>query len=215
MPHIDRAQHLAQRLDQALDQIADLLPLLAGMLPHRDTGGPRTGTFGHSTPDGSEPWNSAVADVFTSIWFGIPKVVNYMRTSLGLRRLDFAPGGTAGCDVIRQLASSVPEVVLDAAMRDCERWVIRARQLPAIDESEPWTSLPTLPQYGHPPLCPYCGTTALRMRKRAAEVACFMPDCTDGDGRPTRARMEPGRMTGEARLVFADGMFLTFERAER
>jgi hypothetical protein len=32
-----------------------------------------------------------------------------------------------------------------------------------------------------------------------------MPGCRDTDGNATRARMEPGRMTGEARLVFGDG----------
>jgi hypothetical protein len=96
-------------------------------------------------------------------------------------------------------------------VRRVERWVRIAGALPAIDETESWSALPNLPALGAPPPCPYCGTLALRMRKRAGEVRCFFPSCEDGDGRPTRARMERGRLTGEARMVFGDGTMMMFE----
>ena len=42
------------------------------------------------------------------------------------------------------------------------------------------------------------------MARRLGMVRCFRPSCTDADGRPTAARMEPGGMTGEGILVFGD-----------
>lgn len=210
MPQIDRAQIMAQRLYEALDHLAELMPRLSALIAQPDTGGPRTGTIGHGAPESREPWNAAAGDVLVDIWYGLPALMNQMRERLGMTRLA-RPAARSAVAGIRALIPSVPLEALEDATRRCERWVTRAQQLPAIDEAEPWTSLPVMPHLGHPPLCPYCGTTALRMRKRAGEVACFMPDCTDGDGRATRARMEPGRMTGESRLVFGDDTFMTFE----
>jgi hypothetical protein len=46
------------------------------------------------------------------------------------------------------------------------------------------------------------------MLRRKGEVKCFFPGCLDSDGSPTRARLEPGRMTGEARLIFGDGIMM-------
>lgn len=202
------------RLLAAVAEAADALPRLAALLPEPDTGGPRTGTIGRHAPESAEPWNVQAADAYWGLWFGAGHVVNAMRIQLGMRPWGIPPRGPDAFKAVLNMAPScTPEVIKLAALR-FERWVRRAGELPAIDEAEPWTALPNLPGATHPPLCPYCGTLALRMRKRAGEVRCFFPNCVDGDQRPTRARMESGRMTGEERMVFRDGTMMTFEGDE-
>lgn len=207
---VDEAQGLMDRIDRALKDLRDRLPVLVALLPESDTGGPRTGTIGRYAPEGSEPWNAAVADAFWAPWFGAGTLVQTMRYSLGMAVSKVRPYGTDALDTIGKLAPGCRPEVLRLVVLRLERWVRRADALPAVDQAEPWVALPALPG-GHPPACPYCGTHALRMRKREGEVRCFFPGCVDGDQRPTRARMEPGRMTGEARLVFGDGTMMTFE----
>jgi hypothetical protein len=207
---VDEAQGLMDRIDRALRELQQRLPVLVALLPEPDTGGPRTGTIGRYAPEGSEPWNSAVADAIWAPWFGAGTLVQTMRYSLGMAVSKVRPYGTDALDTIAKLAPACAPEVLKLVVLRLERWVRRADALPAIDEAEPWVALPARPG-GAPPSCPYCGTLALRMRKREGEVRCFFPDCEDGDGKPTRARMEPGRMTGEARLVFGDGTMMTFE----
>jgi hypothetical protein len=207
-PAVDSMQ---ARLLLAVREAAETLPRLAALLPEPDTGGPRTGTIGRHAPESSEPWNVAAADAYWGLWFGVGHVVNALRSHLGLRPWRVPPRGHDALDAVLNLAPGcTPEAVKLAVLR-IERWTRRAGELPAIDEAEPWISLPVLPGTGAPPPCPYCRTWALRMRKRAGEVRCFFPGCVDADQRPTRARMESGRMTGEERLVFGDGMMLTFE----
>lgn len=202
---------MLNRMSTALDDIANVLPVLVSLLPEADTAGARTGTIGRHAPEGSEPWNAAVADALWGPWFGLGHLVNAIRRDLGLRQLTDPPRGMFAVDVLRGLAPGCPDAVLSLPVRRLERWARVAAGLPAIDECEPWAALPNLPDTGAPPECPYCGTLALRMRKRAGEVRCFFPDCVDGDERPTRARMEPGRMTGEARMVFGDGTMMAWQ----
>jgi hypothetical protein len=65
------------------------------------------------------------------------------------------------------------------------------------------------PLVAPPPVpCPYCDTYGLRMLRRKGEVKCIFPGCVDSDGWPTKARMEAGRMTGQERLIFRDGMMM-------
>lgn len=193
------------RLLAAVGDVRALLPVLQAMLAEPDKQGQRTGTIGRK-PDGSEPWNSPAASAYFDIWYGAGDIVHNMRWDIGVKGGGGAVSGPDALDAILNYAPSVSGEALTAATRRLERWADRARQLPAIDESEPWTAVPTIPATGHPPACPYCGTYGLRMRQRRGEVCCFFPGCADSEGSPTRARMEPGRMTGEARLVFGDGM---------
>jgi hypothetical protein len=199
------------RMASALDDLDKLFPRLAHLLPHADTGGARTGVIGRHAPEGSEPWNVSVSDALWGPWFGLGHLINALRRDLGMRQLAVPPRGPDAVEVLRGLIPGCTEEILSLPLRRVERWLRRAGELPAIDESEPWTGLPNLPQTGTPPECPYCGTLALRMRLRAGEIRCFFPDCVDGDERPTRARMEPGRMTGEARMVFGDGTMMAWQ----
>ena len=197
---------LVGRLTEAVKDAADLLPQLAAMLPEPESAGPATGTIGRHAPESAEPWNQPAADAYWNLWFGPGKLVAVLRYALGLPRIpdDELPRGADALATVANLAVAAPVDVLRWTVRRLERWVDLARRIPAIDESEPWVPVPS-PPGSTPPPCPYCGTFGLRMQRRRGQVRCALPGCVDGEGNATRARMEPGRMTGEARLVFGDG----------
>jgi hypothetical protein len=201
--HVD---DLWARLTEAVTDAEALLPKLQALLPEPDGIGPTTGTIGRHKPTSDEPWNTAVADAYWNLWFGPGQLVGMLRYGLGLPQLppSEAPVGPDALKAIRNLTPAAPSDLVRHVTGKLERWADLARRIPAIDESEPWTPVPSLPGRA-PPECPYCRTFGLRMQRRRGVVRCVMPGCRDGDGNVTRARMEPGRMTGEARLVFGDG----------
>lgn len=195
---------LPGRLIDAIKDAETLLPKLQELLPEPDNTGLKAGTIGRHAPESREPWNQAVADAYWNLWHGTGQLVNYLRHELNLRIWRHPPTGLKALEAIGRLALSVSRDELGYVVRKLERWADLARRIPAIDESEPWVPVPAVPG-GTPPACPYCGTFGLRMQRRRGQVRCALPGCEDGDGNVTRARMEPGRMTGEARLVFGDG----------
>lgn len=206
---------ISQRLSDAISDASDMLGRLRPLLPEPDASGPQTGTIGRHAPESREPWNRAVADAYWNLWFGPGVLVNACRIDLGLEPLGGAgqPGRLAGqvaLSALRNLVIAAPGDLRKHVIAKLERWVDLARAIPAVDISEPWSPVPAAPGQ-HPPPCPYCKTYGLRMQRRRGQVRCAMPGCKDADGMPTRARMEPGAMTGEERLVFTDGttMFWT------
>jgi hypothetical protein len=204
VPHtVDDLYH---RLTEAINDAELLLPKLSELLPEPDSLGPTTGTIGRHKPTSDEPWNTAVADAYWNLWFGPTQLVGMLRYALDLPALPDrdTPKGPDALKAIRNLTPSAAGEHVRYVVLSLERWCDLARRIPAIDESEPWTPVPA-PPGRTPPECPYCHTFGLRMQRRRGIVRCVMPGCVDGDGRPTQARMEPGRMTGEARLVFGDG----------
>jgi hypothetical protein len=184
------------------------LECLAPLLTEPESAGPQTGTIGRHAPESSEPWAQQAAAAYFDLYFGAREMARAMRGIMGIRRpIGDEACGAAGLAIVDNMAPSVPPFMLRGVTRNLERWVRQAEQVAAIDEDEPWEPLPRVA--GHAELaCPYCDTYALRMLKRKGEIRCFFPGCTDTDGRPTRARMEPGRMTGEERLIFGDGMMM-------
>lgn len=193
------------RLKQAVTDAHALMTKLQPMLPEPDGSGPDTGTIGRSAPASKEPWSQQVGSAYWDLYFGARTVARAMRESLGLSLpvYDDAYGHDA-LHLVVNLAPTVSPLVLRGAAHDLERWVKAGRSIPDVDMDEPWSPLPHAPGLP-PPSCPYCETYGLRMLKRKGEVRCFFPGCVDRDGNPTRARMEPGRMTGEERLIFGDG----------
>lgn len=192
-------------LPDIVSTVQDLLPQLRWMLPEPDVTGPHSGTS-RPAPGPSEPWNTEVAHAYWCLWIGTGNVVNALRRSAGLELLEPAPRGYRAASMILDYAPAAEVGAVELAIRRLERWISMARALPGIDEAEPWVPVPGTA--GVPPPCPYCDTFGLRMLKRRGEVRCFYPGCTDRDGKATRARMEPGRMTGEARLIFGDGTMM-------
>jgi hypothetical protein len=196
---------LTRRLSEAVSDAEALLPALQRLLPEPDGTGPSTGTIGRHAPESDEPWNNIVADAYWNLWFGPGMLIGHLRSALGLPQLAEPPKGADALKAITNLAAAAETDAVRFVIRKLERWADLARQIPAIDEAEPWEPVPAPPGQT-PPECPYCRTFGLRMQRRRGQVRCAMPGCRDADGNATRARMEPGRMTGEARLVFGDGM---------
>lgn len=196
---------MLDRLIEAVDEAGIRLARLAPLIAEPEGSGPDTGTIGRHAPESSEPWAKQAADAYFGIWFGAREIARAMRGAAGMHRPVHTCGQDA-LDMIRNLAPAAQPFILRGATRTLERLVRRADQVPAIDEDEPWVALPR--QNGREVACPYCQTYGLRMLKRKGEVRCIYPGCTDSDGKPTRARMEPGRMTGEERLIFGDGTMM-------
>jgi hypothetical protein len=202
---------LSQRVNDAIMEAADMLGPLQRLLPEPDGVGPQTSTIGRTAPESSEPWNSPAADAYWNLWFGPGKLIAIVRYARGMRRIPdhLLPAGAEAFHVLANLLPSAPEETLRYVARKLETWARLARQVPAIDEAEPWAPVPAVPGSA-PPECPYCRTFGLRMQRRGGQVRCFFPGCADADGSPTRATMETGRLTGEAQLVFGDGTTLHF-----
>lgn len=194
---------MLDRLLTAADEATDLLSRLEPLLAEPEGAGPDTGTIGRHAPESREPWAPAVASAYWDLYFGAGNLARGMRSAAGLRLPLFKDAyGEDALLIVRNMAPAVGDTALRWAARALEKWVTAAQSIPAVDEGEPWVPLPRTG--GRPLACPYCHTFGLRMLRRKGEVRCFFPDCHDADGNPTRARMEPGRMTGEERLIFGD-----------
>lgn len=204
-------------LTEATFEVQNLLARLAALLPEPAGLGPSTGTIGRHAPESSEPWNAEVADVFWRVWFGALKLANQMQRGCDQPETEWTRSShqaqARAWGVIRNLASAVPEDQLARARVRVEGWVNAAQRVRDIDEQDSWVAVPRAPGLP-PPVCPYCKTLSLRMAKAREEVRCFYPGCTDLEGRPTKARMEPGRMTGEGTLVFGDDTVVSYREGE-
>jgi hypothetical protein len=202
MTRVETTTMLA-RLLQAADDAEERMLKLHPLLTEQENDGPSIGTIGRHAPESSEPWAMHAASAYWDLYFGAREMARAMRGAARLRR----PCDVCGAEalvIVRNMAPTAQEFILRGVTRRLERLVRQADAVPAIDEQEEWVPLPRL--HGGMPLpCPYCGTYGLRMLRRKGEVRCFFPDCRDADGKPTRARMETGRMTGEELLIFGDG----------
>jgi hypothetical protein len=197
---------MADRCYEATSDARGRIDRLHPLIVEPENGGPDTGTIGRHAPESSEPWANQAAGAYFDLYFGAREYARAMRGAAGMRRpADVC--GHAALDIVAAMVTISQPFILRGVTRGLERLVRQADQVPGIDEGEPWVALPSLPGY-QPLACPYCRTFGLRMLKRKGEVKCFFPGCTDSDGSPTRARLEPGRMTGEARLIFGDGIMM-------
>lgn len=220
MPHRvitppDRHQRVeddAVRLLYALREAEALLPVLSALLPETGGRGTQTGVIGRHAPRSSEPWQAEAASAYWTIHAGLREMVNDLRIDRGLYELAWSGHDGETGRVIARIRNLVPVVSADAvrdAAKRAESWVTAARQITDIDEAERWTPVPRVPG-AKPPACPYCRTFSLRMARHRGEVRCSFPGCRDGDGNPTRARMEFGARSGEAMLVFGDDTTLHY-----
>lgn len=196
---------MLDRLLIAVSEAGNRLVRLEPLLAEPEGSGPSTGTIGRHAPESSEPWAKQAADAYFGIYFGAREAARAMRGAAGIHRSVHTCGQEA-LDIVRSQACSAQPFILRGVTRLLEKLVRQADAVPSIDEAELWEPLPRVA--GREIVCPYCETYGLRMLKRKGEVRCFFPGCRDGDGSPTRARMEPGRMTGEERLIFGDGTMM-------
>ncbi|MBD2900804.1 hypothetical protein amrb99_98140 [Actinomadura sp. RB99] len=207
--------HLAA-LSLDVRRLADdggLLDQLAALLPE-PVGDPARGTSSHHKVTGSPaPWHPEAGVALLTIHEGARRLeASLRRDSAG--RLGGRRGGsdTNTRDALRsivRLAEAVPEDRARLAARIVAGWVQTAAQVGDIDQADRWVPLPRLP--GHlPPACEYCGAYSLRWSRHRGEVRCCTPDCTDPDGNRPRARMETGRYSGRASLVWQDGRSVVY-----
>jgi hypothetical protein len=196
---------MAARCYEAVGDARSQLWYLAPLIAESEGSGPDTGTIGRHAPESSEPWAKQAADAYFGIYFGAREFARAMRGAAGMRRpADVC--GAAALDIVNAMVPISQPFILRGVTRGLEKLVRQAEQVPGVDEGEPWAPLPRVA--GSALACPYCKTYSLRMLKRKGEVRCFFPGCRDADGAATRARMEPGRMTGEERLIFGDGTMM-------
>lgn len=194
------------RLRDVLREIGNLLPFLSALMPETGGQGPQTGVINRHAPGSSEPWQTEAANAYWTIHAGIRALLNAMRVERGIAPLVWRGHDDATDRVLTMIGNYAPTVCADtlAVLTDTlERWVTAAKTIADIDTADRWTPVPRVPG-GKPPACPYCQTYNLRMARRRGEVRCIYPSCVDSEGNPTRARMEPGGMSGEGILVFGD-----------
>lgn len=159
------------------------------------------------------PWHPEAGQIYMTIHAGARELENNMRYQLN--RTTKQRGGSdnntrKALTEITRLAYALPAPTVEDATAMVRQWVTAARQIRDIDQADRWVPLPRTPGH-YPPPCPYCDTYALRMSRRAGEVRCINPDCTDGRGRRPVARMAHGLLSGDAYLAFADGREVTYQ----
>jgi hypothetical protein len=198
---------MLDRLIEATRDAGVRLARLEPLILEPEGTGPDTGTIGRHAPESREPWAIQAASAYFDLYFGARELARAMRGAAGLRLRVFDDAcGADALRIIRNMAPGAQDFILRGVTRKLESLVRRADQVTSIDEDEPWVPFPGV---GADPVpCPYCDTYGLRMLRRKGEVKCIFPGCVDSDGWPTKARMEAGRMTGQERLIFRDGMMM-------
>lgn len=193
-----------------------LLDQLEELLPEQATD-PQAGGTHHKVTGSPAPWHAEAAAVLFDITEGARRLEASLRRDvsghLGDRR---GSSRTNTRDALRsaaRLAEALDDDQVETAARIVARWVTTARQLRDIDTADRWEPLPRQPGT-LPPACDYCGTYSLRWNRRSGEVRCVLGDCRDDDGHRPVARMEVGRYTGRASLVWRDGRSVVYADKE-
>lgn len=189
-----------------------ILDQLEALLPEQVTD-PQAGGARPKVTGSPAPWHTEAAAALLDITEGARRLEASLRRdvggNLGARRGNSDPNTRAALRSIVRLAEALAGDQVKTAARIVAQWVTAARQLRDIDQADRWEPLPRLPGTLPPP-CDYCTTYSLRWNRRSGEVRCVLPDCRDGDGHRPVARMEVGRFTGLAALVWRDGRSITY-----
>lgn len=210
---IDQLAYLSINVDH-LTRPGGLLDELEALLPEQVTNGPAGSTTHQKVSGSPAPWNAAAASVLFDITEGARRLEASLRRAVsgspGLRRGDSDANTRQALRSCVRLAEGLdnPDEVTEVT-RIVARWVTAARQLPDIDQADKWEPLPRQPKM-LPPNCEYCGLFTLRWNRRTGEVRCFTDECRDGDGYRPVARMEVGRYSGTASLIWRDGRSVTY-----
>lgn len=208
--------HLAVDVDH-LVRPGGILDQLAALLPE-PVADPSTGTTSHHKVTGSPaPWHAEAAAALLDVHEGARRLEASLRRDvsgrLGERRGSSADNTRAALKSIVRLCEALDDDQVKDAARIVARWVTSARQLRDIDLADRWEPLPRRPGTLPPP-CDYCATFSLRWNRRSGEVRCVNGECRDGDGHRPVARMEIGRFTGQAALVWRDGRTVTYDQED-
>jgi hypothetical protein len=179
-------------LAEACAAIAAWLPAARALTAEPDT----DGTTGTGQPGSRPPWNSAAANAAMDAHEGVRRLEASLRLAVnghtGPRRGGSDDATTAAIAAIENLGQAVTVRAMAQAARILDRWTRQIRELPAIDQAEPWRRLRAP--------CPYCGFAMLRVRPRSGEITCLRYGaCTDTDGHHPKGTMEAGRLGWQVR----------------
>lgn len=196
--HLVRANGILDQLEHLLpEQVTDPAAVNS---PHKITGSPA-------------PWHSEAGAILLAIHEGARRLEASLRRDvsgrLGERRGSSTNNTRAALRSIVRLAEALDDDQIATAARIVGHWVTTARQLRDIDKADRWEPLPRRPGTLPPP-CDYCGTYSLRWNRRSGEVRCVLSGCEDNDGVRPFARMEVGKFTGQAALVWRDGRTVSY-----
>lgn len=188
-------------LADACAELAALLPAAAVLIAEPDADG---SAGSRPAPSSRPPWNSAAASAVTGAAEGVRRLEASMRRDItgrtGPRRGGSAANTMAALGAIASLGHGVSEEDARHAAAIIGRWTREIRELPAIDEAEPWRRMPGAP-------CPYCSFPMLWIQARAGRVACLRGGaCLDSDGRPPVGRLDVSPITGDAHVWWNDGL---------
>lgn len=181
-------------LDAACADIAAWLPAARALTAEPDT----SGTTAGGQPSSRPPWNTAAANAAMDAHEGLRRLEASMRLAVtgqpGPRRGGSDASTTAAIDAIEALGAAVTAAAAAAAARILDRWSRAVRELPAVDEAEPWRKVQGV-------ACPYCQYPMLWVRPREGTVTCLRYGVCAGDanGQHPVGRMEIGRLGAQIR----------------
>ena len=178
-------------------ELAALLTAAAALIAQPDA----DGTAGSRQPASMQPWNSAAAAAILDAHEGIRRLEASLRLQVaghpGPRRGSSDANTMAALKAIENLGHGTNAAAITEAARILARWSRQIRELPAVDEAEPWRSIPAA--------CPYCGHAMLRVAARSGQVTCLRYGvCMDADGRHPVGTVENGRL-GPC-VIWSDGL---------
>lgn len=189
-------------MTELADRCADLarwLPVAAALTAEPD----EDGTAGTGQPGSAPPWNAAAAAAAMDAREGVRRLEASMRRDV-TGRTGRSRGGSdantvAAIAAVERLGHGVTVTGAAMAARILERLTRKIRELPAVDDAEPWRRVSAA--------CPYCGFAMLRVAPRSGQVTCLRYGaCADSDGRHPMGRLEVSALTGDPQIRWADGL---------
>lgn len=183
--------------------IAALLPVAAALTAEPDTGGGQGGGQPSGQPSSRPPWNGAAASAAMDAHEGVRRLEASLRLAVtgrtGPKRGGSDANTMAAIAAIEALGHAVSDHAEAEAARLLERWSRQIRELPDVDEAEPWRRISAT--------CPYCGFGMLRAAPRSGQVTCLRyGQCLDSDGRHPVGHMDTSALTGHPLIRWADGL---------
>lgn len=186
-------------LGEQCASLAGWLPVAAALIAEPDA----DGATGGGQPGSRPPWNSAAASALTDAAEGVRRLEASLRLAVtghtGRRRGGSDANTEMAIKAIEALGYAVAPDDAAHAARILERWSRQIRELPAVDDAEPWRRIPAT--------CPYCGFGMLRVAPRSGQVTCLRYGaCLDSDGRHPLGHVDVSALTGEPLIRWADGL---------
>ena len=167
------------------------------------------GKISHSPP----PWHAPVANAILDLHALARKLEASLRFERGLpqrKRGGSSSNTVRALHAIPRLCEGTDDFAVYLSTRELKKWSSRAEI--ALNQREMPHRLPRPPGAPEPP-CPICENHTLRSFSRdldeRGEVRCGNPQCFDGRGNRTSARMEYYR--GELVFRWSNGMILRWD----